>query len=341
MINKIFLILSLAVLSYSQSDSLQILNKIDNLDKKIDSYSKLSQQNVTKLAAVEKENDSLRKETNQLMSILEEQSKELENYKTKSSSRINEINKTNSEIKTKIELLQREFNIKIDDINSSVKTTKNEFEEKIKDTNLNADKKISEVINLYDYLKQNSIYAFIAVFILILLIITSIFALKFFMQKFKTTSSGLINESKRTIEEKTVHLDNKMLELFEKQIQLSNEIDTIKNQEPDHSLAIKIAEELNRIDKNLRAMDETVKGYKQLKAATQRIKEDINSKGYEIVELLGTKYDPGMNILANFVPDENEKEGHLIITGIIKPQIKYNGVMIQAGEITVTQGVKK
>ncbi|MFA7122479.1 MAG: hypothetical protein WC212_00350 [Candidatus Delongbacteria bacterium] len=339
MINKIFLILFLVTLSYSQSDSLQILNKIEKLDIRLDSYNKSSQQNSIRLSAVEKENDSLRKETNQLKSLLEDQSKELKNYRNKSDSRINEINKTNSEIRKDIVFLKEELKIKIDDIDSSVKTNKTEFNEKIKDTNLNADKKISEVMNLYDYLKQNSIYAFIAVFILILLIITSIFALKFFMQKFKTTSSDQINESKRTIEEKTVHLDNKMLELFEKQIQLSNDIDTIKNQEPDHRQFIKISDELNRIEKNLRAMDESVKGYKQLKAAAHRMKEHLNSKDYEIVELLGTKYDEGMNIEVTIVPDDKLEQGKMVITNIVKPQLKYKGKIIQSGEVTVNQGV--
>ena len=46
-----------------------------------------------------------------------------------------------------------------------------------------------------------------------------------------------------------------------------------------------------------------------------------------------------MKVVANFVSDENLKDGEQIITGIIKPQVNYNGKMIQAAQITVSQNV--
>lgn len=61
------------------------------------------------------------------------------------------------------------------------------------------------------------------------------------------------------------------------------------------------------------------------------------AKGYEIVDMLGKHYNDGMKVIANFVPDENLEEGEQVITKIIKPQINYNGVMIQAAEIEVSQ----
>ena len=46
-----------------------------------------------------------------------------------------------------------------------------------------------------------------------------------------------------------------------------------------------------------------------------------------------------MKVIANFVVDENLEEGRQIITSITKPQINYNGQMIQAAQITVSQNI--
>ena len=99
----------------------------------------------------------------------------------------------------------------------------------------------------------------------------------------------------------------------------------------------KVADEIVRIETNLSRMDSSVKGYKQLSASVRRIKDNFLANGYEMVDMLGKPYSEGMKVLANFVPDESLKEGEQIITGIIKPQINYNGVMIQAAQITVSQ----
>lgn len=90
---------------------------------------------------------------------------------------------------------------------------------------------------------------------------------------------------------------------------------------------------------NLSRMDASVKGYKQLTKAVQRIKDNFNANGYEIVDMLGKPYNAGMKVVANFVADEKISIGSQIITGIIKPQINYNGQMIQAAQITVSQNI--
>ena len=46
-----------------------------------------------------------------------------------------------------------------------------------------------------------------------------------------------------------------------------------------------------------------------------------------------------MRVIADFVVNEELNEGEQIITGITKPQINYNGEMIQAAQITVSQNI--
>ena len=109
--------------------------------------------------------------------------------------------------------------------------------------------------------------------------------------------------------------------------------------EQDHSLALKVADEIIRIEINLAKMDPAVKGYKQLSKAVERIRTNFAANGYEIVDMLGQPYHEGMKVVANFVTDESLAEGAQIITGITKPQINYNGVMIQSAQITVSQNI--
>jgi len=45
-----------------------------------------------------------------------------------------------------------------------------------------------------------------------------------------------------------------------------------------------------------------------------------------------------MKVSANFRPDENLKQGEQVITRIIKPQVNFKGVMIQAAQVEVSVG---
>lgn len=141
------------------------------------------------------------------------------------------------------------------------------------------------------------------------------------------------------MQEESIKLDNKLLEIAERQMKtpaIGNHQDTTVI---DHSLALKVADEIVRIELNLSRMDVSIKGYKQLAKAVQRIKDNFQANGYEIVDMLGKPYNEGMKVIANFVSDENMEQGKQIITGIIKPQINYNGKMIQSAQITVSQNI--
>ncbi|MCC7515672.1 MAG: hypothetical protein IT212_13365 [Bacteroidia bacterium] len=140
------------------------------------------------------------------------------------------------------------------------------------------------------------------------------------------------------MEEEGIKLDGKLIEILTTQLKV---LENNKIQDPavkDHSLALKIADEIVRIEKNLSNMDPEIKGYKQLEASVKRIKDNFDANGYELVEMLNKPYDQGMKVVANFRPDENLKSGEQIITRIIKPQINYKGSMIQSAQIEVSQG---
>lgn len=141
-----------------------------------------------------------------------------------------------------------------------------------------------------------------------------------------------IQENQQQLENGAMTLDNKVADLLNTHIS-----STLQATQQDHSLALKVADEIVRIETNLYRMDPATRGYKQLTRSVQRMKDCFMTKGYEISDLLGKPYNEGMKVVANLVEDESLPEGSAIITGIIKPQIIYNGKMIQAAQITVSQ----
>ena len=138
----------------------------------------------------------------------------------------------------------------------------------------------------------------------------------------------------RKLEEESLSLDNKLVEMLDKQVNSSPAATTV-----DHSLALKVADEITRIELNLSRMDPSIKGYKQLTKGIERIKNNFLSKGYEIADMLGKVYNEGMRINADFVLDESLEPGTRIITSITKPQVIYNGELIQKAIVTVTQNI--
>ena len=140
-------------------------------------------------------------------------------------------------------------------------------------------------------------------------------------------------------------MDNKLIAILESQLKLMHEDIKInketsadKSEVPDHSLALKVADEIIRIQTNISNMDPETKGLKQLAASVKRIQDNFEANGYDLIEMLNKPFDQGMNVVANFRPDENLKPGEQIITRIIKPQVNFKGIMIQAAQIEVSQG---
>lgn len=119
----------------------------------------------------------------------------------------------------------------------------------------------------------------------------------------------------------------------------STQASQVNSATPDHSLIRTLADRITFMEMTLYKMDKDVRGYKQLSKSIAQMKDNLSANGYELVEMLGKNYSDGMKVTANFIEDEDLKEGEQIITGIIKPQINYNGVMIQSAQITVSQNI--
>ena len=150
-----------------------------------------------------------------------------------------------------------------------------------------------------------------------------------------------INSDSTRFNEQQMRLDQKLVELYDSQ--LSHQKEALKTAEKseseiDHSLALKVGDEIVRMRKNISHMPHETIGLKQLNKALQRIQDTFKLNGYEMIEMLNQPYNEGMKVVANFVPDDKLENGQQLITGIIKPQINFNGIMIQSAQIKVSVG---
>ena len=182
--------------------------------------------------------------------------------------------------------------------------------------------------------------------IVIALVIAILAGIGYFLLRRKVLNSDAaidaVKDAQKKLEEESVKLDNQLVEVLNNQLNVQSakqQSVQVQPVAPDHSLVLKVADEITRIELNLSRMDPSVKGLKQLAKGVERIKNNYLSKGYEIADMLNKPYNEGMRINADFVLDENLEPGTRIITSITKPQVIYNGELIQKAIVTVTQNI--
>lgn len=226
----------------------------------------------------------------------------------------------------------------IDSSNQKLVDVNNNLDSKIKETGQKVGTKIAK---LDSNVENNRLYWIIATLTTFLLGGVIYWLLAKRITTSKTDVETQIRNTKATLEEESVKLDNKLVEVLETQLKIKQETSKTQsvssNDHTDHSLALKVADEIIRIQKNLSRMDEKTKGLKQLNSSVKRIQDNFASNGYELVDMLGKEYNEGMKASVNFVQDEDFEEGKRIISRIIKPQVNYKGTMIQTAQIEVTE----
>lgn len=226
---------------------------------------------------------------------------------------------------------------------AALQTSVSSVSDSVEQTNRNLQTTDSQVSLNQQKLSQRTLAVGIAGGVLLLGLVAIVLL---FMRRTRTNRTAFetlqkaqqtLQTAQKQLQEESVQVDNKLLEVAEKQLALQNS--QPKAAEIDHSLALKVADEVVRIELNLSRMDPETRGYKQLNKACQRIRDNFAANGYEIVEMLGKDYDEGMRVVANLCIDENLEVGKRIITGITKPQVLYNGEIIQVAQITVSQNI--
>ena len=284
-----------------------------------------------------KDIESLKTEVSSLMNRQKHLESEVGTLSSKTSDaekKISDLSSQDKKLQSVVDSLQGVSNA----LAAALRTNKKELSESIGKTNELA-------LSTESVLSSRTLWGSCGLAILLLAIIATIFA---FLKKIKlgTTSIDDVRSAQEALQaaqtkmqEESVKLDNQLLAIVQKQLDASVPSANKTTGEPDHSLVVKLADEIARIETNLSKMDKSVRGYKQLVQAKDRMINNVRANGYEIISLLGQEYNDGMQFQTRFVPDESLPEGKRIITGMIKMQVNYNGKMIQPAEIVVSQNI--
>ena len=299
----------------------------------------------TNLFAQQQQDLLLVKEIPTIKSDLSQQQQEIDALTKKLNIQNNTIGKQSRTISSLL-VENENLNASIDSLgqliqsnSQNIVTNSKELGTKIKETGQKADSQIAE---LDSSVEKNRLYWIIATLAMILLGGLIYWLLSKRISSSKTAVETQIRNTKASLEVESVKLDNKLVEILETQLKIQQETTksqtVASNEKADHSLALKVADEIIRIQKNLSRMDESTKGLKQLNSSVKRIQDNFASNGYELVDMLGKEYNEGMKVSANFVPSEDFETGKQVITRIIKPQVNFKGEMIQAAQIEVSVG---
>jgi hypothetical protein len=222
---------------------------------------------------------------------------------------------------------------------SNINIIANDLGSKIQKTGQQAESRISE---LGGDVEKNRLYWIIGTLMTILLGVLMYLFLGKRIKSSQTDVETQIKTTKKVLEEESLKLDNKLIEVLETKLKVQQEasesLPKATNEKADHSLALKVADEIVRMQKNISRMDADIKGLKSLEKGIERIQANFAANGYEMTDLLNKKFDDRMTIeVVNVLDDESLPKGEKIITRVIRPQVIHNGVLIQRAQVEVSQ----
>ncbi|GHT64993.1 hypothetical protein AGMMS50239_23770 [Bacteroidia bacterium] len=241
--------------------------------------------------------------------------------------------------KKQLQIFSENVNAELETNKANIQTISDSLGVKIAATEQNAQTKIAGVT---ESVGKKSLFAGIGGIVLLLLSITLFFWL---YRRQKSNSADIIKQLEKTkssIDEKLVVEFAKNAEALQSLVGALRATPLPNGAQPseiDHSLALKLSDEITLIERNISLMDANTKGLKQLNRSIGKLKDNLAANGYEIPELLRKPYNEGMKaIITNTIQDENLEKGVELITKIVKPQVNYKDVMIQAAQIEVSIG---
>lgn len=266
----------------------------------------------TSIQTIQKENGSLKSEIRNLSTKLSNAYKNIDSLRNQTQENSNAISQTANQLGIQITTTEQTANKRIDEVGQSLST--------------------------------HSLYGIIGVLLAILLSGLLYWLLRKRQKTDKTEVVEQLQKTKSSIEESLVKEFGKQTNLIESELQLLAqqiiESQKVANAEPDHSLALKVASEINLIERNINLMDKGIKGLKQLERSVGKLKDNLSANGYEMPELLGKQYRQGMKVIVtSSIPDENLEKDSEIITKVLIPQVNFNDKMIQTAQIEVSVGM--
>ena len=106
----------------------------------------------------------------------------------------------------------------------------------------------------------------------------------------------------------------------------------------DHTLAIRLADELYRMRRRLASLPEETRGVVSLRRSIERLETELADHGYDLVDATGRTYVDGLTMEARFSPDDALAPGQRVISKVIAPQVNYRGALVRMAEVEVGLG---
>lgn len=236
---------------------------------------------------------------------------------------------------------QQEICAKVDSVKetaaintSNIKQTADELGIELKNQN---EELTSSISNVNNSLSNKILWIIISIAILLVVVVSFVVLAR---KKTNSTDNSikLLKDAQKNLESQSVKLDNQLIEILEQKMKNESELKPT-DAEPDHSLPLKVADEIVRIQNNIDRMDPNDKNVARLNKALDRMKTSFTAYGYEIVDMRGQEYTDNMPFEVRFIPDDEIEEGKRIISGMDRLMVRYNGKMIQAPILAVRQNV--
>lgn len=256
---------------------------------------------------LQRENDALKSEVTSLSSTISAQSNEIDSLKSV-------LVETNNSVSALA-----------DSLNINISTTREQIQ-------TNSDSLNQNIANK----SQTGMWFFV---VLALIVIVLAFVFGKLIAKRGNEVASLAAKADKLNEEIVNRLSSEMSEMQVISKQIGSISTATGGTDTEQKLITTLADRITFMEMTLYKMDSSVRGHKQLSKSIKQMKDNLLANGYELVDMLGKDYHDGMKVTANFVEDENLPEGKQVITGIIKPQINYQGKMIQSAQITVSQNL--
>lgn len=306
----------LSISANAQNEGNQVEKRLDQIEQQYQQLKKSYETTQSELKELNSKDHSLQRSINSLFT----RGKGL-------SAQIDSLNNLLKENRTAVTKLNQQLNEQEEELSGQ-----------ISDTREMTNKSVSE---LDEALSKNTLYWIIAVLAVGILSILAYIFLRKKVTYNQTSMSESLAATRKELEQEAIGLDEKLIAVMETQMKIIQEERKAQPEsskgEQDHSLALKVADEIERIEKNLERVEDR-KRIKPLTKAIERIRANFQANGYEIVQLLNQQFDDRMSIdVINFKIDDNLKDGERVITRVVKPQVKYNGVLIQRGQVDVSQ----
>jgi molybdopterin converting factor small subunit len=253
--------------------------------------------------------------------------KELKNQKNDFSKKLSAANESIENLQSQIDSQKQTIDVFADSLVIKITENAQNANEQIAGVSANVSKK--------------TLFGIIGGMILLLL---SVALFVWLYRKQKTSRAdiiGKLEKQKTTIEEQLVKEFAKQAEIMQSLVETlhATSLPTTATTEPDHSLALKLADEIILMERNISLMDDNTKGLKQLNRSIGKLKDNLAANGYEIPELLGKPYNEGLKVIViNSNYNEKLQSEEKVISKIVKPQVNYNDKMIQAAQIELNVG---